>query len=155
MHWTQALYIVLLGLALCASWRQRWPALIAAVMVGNLVVTMALASDPIAVGVADAVSAAILLIGNARAWAVAMLFSVMIVVYVSATWLLWPNAATYAIIDLIAYLQLGIVGGMDRGIGRICRSAARRWRGIADPAPQGGHAAFGVAPVLAKGEVTR
>jgi len=154
MHWTQALYIGLLCVALACSWRQPWSALIAAVMVGNLVATMTLAPDPIAVGIADAVSAAILLLGNTRARTVAMLFSVMIPVYVSADWLLWPNYATYAIIDLIAYLQLGIVGGLDRGIGRICRAAARRWRGLADPASQGGHAAFGVAPILAKGEVT-
>ena len=42
MHWTQAAYIALLAVAIAASWRREWSALIAAVMVGNLAATMLL-----------------------------------------------------------------------------------------------------------------
>lgn len=159
MHWTQALYICLLCVALAASWRQPWSALIAAVMVGNLAATMAISGAIIgplqflAVGFADAACAALLMRGNRRAMKVAMLFSVMIGVYVSGWGFSWPDATTYTIIDLVAYVQLGVIGGLDSGIWHSVGAAARRWRLPADPAPQGGHAAIGVARVFAQGEV--
>lgn len=159
MHWTQAVYIGLLLLALASSWRQPWSALIAAVMVGNLVATMTLAvpgTGPLQflfVGFADAVCATLLMRGNRRAMKVATLFSVMIPVYVSGWWFSWPDAITYTIIDLVAYVQLGVIGGLDSGIWHRGRAAARRWRLPDDPAPQGGHAAIGVARVFAQGEV--
>lgn len=144
MHWTQATYLCLLILAIYMG-RPIW--LIGAVMLGNLTATMAFASDPYAVGAADALSAAILLTSDTRAKIVAMLFSVMIPVYVSAQWLAWPASATYAIIDLIALLQLGVIGGVDRGIGRACRAVAGRRRIPADTQAHGGHAAISVASI--------
>lgn len=117
MHWTQALYLGLLCAALASSWRGDWSARIAAVMLCNVTATMALASSPLAVGVADAASAAALINGNRRAQIVATLFSVMIVFYVSAWGFGWENSTTYTIIDLIAYAQLGVIGGLDRWTG--------------------------------------
>lgn len=154
MHWTQAAYICLLLVAIAASWRLHGSAIIAAVMLGNLGATMAMAHDPVAVGVADAASAALLLIGPTRARIVAMLFSVMIPVYVSALVFTWPNSTTYAIIDLIALVQLGVIGGVDRGLGRAARAAGRRGNDAGNTAPDGRYATVGVAQDAATGEVT-
>lgn len=155
MHWTQALYLGLLWAALVSSWRGEWSARIAAVMLCNLAATVALASSPLAVGVADAASAAALISGNRRAQIVATLFSVMICVYVSAWAFGWENSTTYTIIDLIAYAQLGVVGGLDRGIRRCGRAVARRWPVPADPETTRGHATVGVARVSAQSGVSQ
>lgn len=131
MHWTQALYIGLLCVALAASWRQPWSALIAAVMVGNLAATMAISGAIIgpaqflAVGIADMVCAAFLIRGNMRARVIATLFSVMIPVYVSARFFHWHDATTYTIIDIIAYAQLGVIGGLGGGLRSFCRAIGR------------------------------
>jgi len=116
MHWTQAVY---LGLLVAAIAYGRPPRLIIAVMVGNFAATWYLAADPLAVGIVDAASAGVLLhLRTVQSWFIVTLFSVMIIVYVSG-WL-WavPNFATYTIIDLIALLQLGAIGGLGGGISR-------------------------------------
>lgn len=153
MHWTQALYLGLLCCALASSWCREWSARIAVVMLCNVAATMALASSPLAVGVADAASAAALIGGNRRAQIVAMLFSVMVLIYVSAWAFHWENSTTYTIIDLIAYAQLGVIGGLDGWIRRRGRAVARRWPVPADPETQGGHATVGVAGVSAQSKV--
>lgn len=145
MHWTQALYIGLLCIALWSSWYHRAPPLAGLVMIGNLAATLALAADPVMVGLADAVCASILLYGNLRAKVVAMLFSVMCLIYVSAWAFSWPAATTYTIIDLIAYVQLGVIGGVDRGLGRACRAFARRGNDARGAAPDGRDPACDVA----------
>ncbi len=151
MHWTQALYLGLLLWALAAG--RDWSVRIAAVMLCNVVATMALASSPLAVGVADAASAAVLIGGNRRAQVVATLFSVMVLIYVSAWAFRWENSTTYTIIDLLAYAQLGVIGGLDGWIRRRGRASARRWPVPADPETQGGHAIVGVARVSAQSKV--
>lgn len=155
MHWTQALYLGLLCAALAASWHSKWSALIALVMLCNLAATMELASTPLAVWVADAASAAALIGGNRRAQIVATLFSVMICVYVSAWAFGWENSTTYTIIDMIAYAQLGVVGGLDLGIRRCGRAVARRWPVPADHETTRGHASVGVARVSAQSGVSQ
>ena len=144
MHWTQALYVGLLVLA-CYTGKPR-PAIMVA-MWGDLIATMVLASSPIAVGVADAAAMAVLMMAGRRGLVVAMLFSVMIPVYVAAAWLAWPNEATYAIIDLIAYLQLGVIGGLDRGLRIAFRAFVGRNHGRFRAAKNGGNAGLGVARV--------
>lgn len=155
MHWTQAVYIGLLIAALASSWRRDWSAMIALVMAANLGATMALAGDPLSVGVMDAACASVLLLGNRRALILATLFSVMILIYVSAWAFSWKNSTTYTIIDLIAYVQLGVISGLDSGIRRRVRAFARRSALPAGPETQGGHATVGVARVSAQSEITQ
>jgi len=151
--------ILITGFAI-AVYTGRPPRLIIAVMVSNFAATWYLAADPLAVGVADAASAAVLLWSpNVRNRVIATLFSVMIIVYVS-DWL-WavPNFATYTIIDCIAFLQLGVIGGLDGGIRRwIARRRAAGDRPFAFARPvvyirrdaQGG-GAMDSAPMVSEG----
>jgi len=125
----------------------RPPRLIIAVMAGNFAATWYLAADPLAVGVADAASAAVLLWSpNVRNRVIATLFSVMVPFYVSGAAMSLQPSTTYAIIDCIALLQLGVIGGIDRGIGRI-RSRLRGRRNHANSLENGHNPGVSVALV--------
>lgn len=138
MHWTQGLYLILL---IAALWHGKAGPRLTLAMLGNVAATMALASDPVTVGVADTVAAAVLIGGNAKARIVATLFSVMLPVYVSAHVFSWSSATTYAIIDLLAFVQLGVICGASGGIRR------GLWRGFGAGNPRG--AASGRPALLA------
>lgn len=89
--------------------------LIVLALAGNLLATMLLAADPVSVAVADVTAAAVLLLAETRrAQVVAALFVAMQPIYFAAWLYSWPNWVTYTCIDLIAYLQLAVAGGMDR-----------------------------------------
>jgi len=138
--------ILITGFAI-AVYTGRPPRLIIAVMVSNFGATWYLAADPLAVGVADAASAAVLLWSpNVRNRVIATLFSVMVPFYVSGAAMSLQPSTTYAIIDCIALLQLGVIGGIDRGIGRI-RSRLRGWRNHANSLENGHNPGVSVALV--------
>jgi len=151
--------ILITGFAI-AVYTGRPPRLIIAVMVGNFAATWYLAADPLAVGVADAASAVVLLhMRTVQSWCIVALFSVMIIVYVSDWLYNVRNFATYTIIDLIAFLQLGVIGGLDGGIRRwIARRRAAGDRPFAFARPvvyirrnaQGG-GAMDSAPMVSEG----
>lgn len=88
---------------------------------GNFIVTMILAENPVPVAIADLMTAAIILGVSTRANIVAGLFALMQPIYIAGFALGWPDATTYACIDLLAYVQLGVMGGVDRGMGRAYR----------------------------------
>lgn len=100
-----------------------------AVMLANLAGTMVLHGNPLAVGVLDLVCAAILIGRGNREIAVAALFVLMVPVYIAGKANGWSPATTYAIVEAIAYIQVGVMGnvggGMARGIG-----AVRRWGAV-------------------------
>ena len=118
-------------LAAFLSGRPHWR--IVAVMACNFLFSMQFGGNFLTVGVADVVSAAFLLGISARANVVAGLFALMVPVYVAGTYFQWNISTTYTIIDLIAYMQCGVIGRVDGGMGFIRRSFNRR-RG--DTAPR-------------------
>lgn len=112
MDWSQYLYLGAMGAAFLLG---RPHPIIMAALVGNLLATMLLAADPVSVAVADVTAAAVLLVaGTRRAYVIAALFVLMQPIYFAAWLYSWPNWITYTCIDLIAYLQLAVAGGMDR-----------------------------------------
>ena len=96
------------------------------VMWANLALTMALADNLQAVAVADVVCAAVLLTGPRREKVVALLFAAMVPVYGIGHLIGAADASTYAVIDVIAFAQLAIVGGVDRGIRNLGAAFDRR-----------------------------
>lgn len=116
----QILYLALLGAALFGG-RPRlrvWAA-----MLINLALTMAFAShDSIIFVAAIDLFCASLLIGKVvRYNIVAMLFASMPPIYAVGETLGWNQSTTYAIVDIIAYLQCLVIGRFDYGINHMVR----------------------------------
>lgn len=122
MDWTQWLYLALLGAALGFG-RPGW--LIASAMAFNLAATVLWASFPMSVAVADAICGAALLFGGKRAKAIGILFAAMVIWAVLAQSFGFPNSTTYAIVDVLAYGQLIIIGGSGVGMVRRVRTSRR------------------------------
>lgn len=97
----------------------RPPWSVAVVMLGNLAGSYLLAryADPFFhyVMVLDVLSASILMGRGARANFVALLFALMVPLYIPAIVLLWPFSTTQAIVEVLAYTQIAIVGGVGGG----------------------------------------
>lgn len=123
MDWSQWLFIFALVLA---TYTGRPPLNIAIPMWGNFAATFLLASTVSHVAIADVAAASILAFGTRRAAVIALLFLLMLPVYALAHFYQWPNAATYAIIDLFAYMQLAIMGRWGDGLGFLGRLGNRR-----------------------------
>lgn len=132
MDWSQAAYVTALVVAVYAG---RPAAVVIAVLVINLVWTMQVSASPVVVGIIDLLSCAALIGVSARANVIAAIFAIMVPVYVIGTVAELPNYATYTTVDLLAYAQLGVAGGLDRGI-----AAVRRRFGDHGPAHSGGEA---------------
>lgn len=113
MDWSQWLFVSALALA---TYTGRPSLNISLPMWGNFIATFFLASTVAHVAVADIIAASILVFGSRRAAVIALLFVLMLPVYALADFYQWPNAATYAIIDLLAYLQLAIMGRWGDGM---------------------------------------
>jgi hypothetical protein len=147
MDWSQLLFLALLLAATLTGSR-----LIAGVMWLNFAATVVLASSPITVAGADALAAALLLFCGKRGQIIAAIYAVMIPIYPVAVWAGLPNAATYTIVDLLAFIQLAALGGWDHGIGGGCRFVFRGRSVILDPVETRHHASHGLAISSAKGE---
>lgn len=113
MDWSQVAYISALTAALLWGKPSR---LVILVMTGNLVATVAQADSYTAVGVTDLVSCAIFL--SHRDYALALLFAVMVPVYVVGDAFALSHTAVYGVVDFLAYIQLVVVsvGGGGGGI---------------------------------------
>jgi hypothetical protein len=122
MDWSQALYIGALALAI---WTGKPGRLICGVMLANLAVTMTMWREPLTVGLFDLVCAVILIGKDRRANIVAGCFALMQPVYVASWFWQFPLPATYAIVDLLAFVQLAAIGRWDRGMGIGLRAARR------------------------------
>ena len=139
LDWSQWLYLGLLASALLVG---RPRALVAFAMVGNFAGTVAFAGDVIAVGICDAISIAMLLAAGRMGMILAALFVAMTPVYLISYMLDLPPHATYAIVDLIAYLQLAVICGLGGGTSRRIRLSLRRGsRGLVSMAQ--GRSAYG------------
>ena len=123
MDWSQWLYGIALGLALMAG---RPPVGLAIVMVLDLWGTIALAKAPGLVAYVDIGAAALLIGGNQREKIVSCLFAVMVFWETIASRLMMPNALIYTATDVLAFVQCGVIGGADRGVGRLYRSIRGR-----------------------------
>lgn len=143
MHWTQVAYIM----ALCAAlYGGGAPLKVVTVMVGNLVVTLAFSGTPLAVGVIDLLCAAMLIGNNMRANIVAVLFAMMVPVYVAGL----KTSTTYTIVDVLAYLQLGVIWRVDSGLRNARRLVSRYGSRPFSSVVQRGHAERSVAMVSQK-----
>ena len=123
MDWSQWLFVSALALA---TYTGRPSLNIALPMWGNFLATFFLAATVAHVAVADIIAASILAFGSRRAAVIALLFVLMLPVYALADFYQWPNAATYAIIDVLAYLQLAIVGRWGDGLAILGRLGVGR-----------------------------
>ena len=124
MDWSQALYIAVLAIAIMAG---RPSIALSLVMLADLSATMALAGNPELVAQADIAAAALLIGGNRREQIVSCLFAVMVFFEVIAYRLIVPNGLIYTATDVLAFVQCGVVGGADRGMGRLYRSIRGRF----------------------------
>ena len=145
MDWSQIIFTTALFGALIYGgphWR-IWMA-----MICNFLATMTLADTPTTVAIADLAAAAFLLGAGHRAHIVAFLFAVMVPIYWAATvFPQWPSSATYAIIDAIAYVQLGVIGYGGGGLTIIRRNLGLRYGAILGPMAFRGDTKSGVAMV--------
>lgn len=151
----QALFIVTMGAAFLFG---RPHLLIVAGMVLDLAATMAFAGNYMTVGAVDLLVAVALLAAGRRGQIVALLFAMMAPIYVLGLVFKWPTDATYAIVEILAYAQLAVIGKLDVGISRIRRYLAslnratgRRGNLGLHPEKNGGHAINGVARISAEG----
>lgn len=151
----QALFIGSMGAAFLFG-RPHW--LIVAGMVLDLTATLAFAGDYMTVGAVDLMVALALIAAARRGQIVALLFAMMQPIYVLGFAFNWPTDATYAVVELLAYAQLAVIGKLDVGISSIrrrlaaaARSIGRRPDLVPDLEKAGGHAVSGVARISAEG----
>lgn len=116
-------YLYLVVMAAVLLW-VRPKLLVWAIAIGNFFATMALRDDPLSVGVVDATSGAMMLMAGLDMWPVAAIYAVMVLIDLSAWGWSFNLNATYAIIEVLAYLQLFIIGGGIGGTRRLLRSAS-------------------------------
>ena len=84
----------------------------------NFVGTMILSASPVAVGVLDMSTIALLvLIGSGRALALASIFAVLVPIYVIGDYLSWSEYAIYTVVDILGIAILGVLAGGSGGRG--------------------------------------
>ena len=142
MHWTQAALVALLCLSIYTG---RQPTVVWLAMVVNLTGTMFLKADPMSVAAVDMVSIVMLLGEGRRARNVALLFVAMQPLYLAHYYLGLQKALVYGVVDLIALVQLGVLGGWDIGLGRAYRLTRGRLLRRDTAAISGGHASVNMA----------
>jgi hypothetical protein len=120
MDWSQIAFGCALIGVLAAS-REGW--LISLTMGANFAMTLLWASYPLSVAMVDSLCGSVLLLGNGRARMVGALFGAMVVWAVAARWFGLSDAATYTIVDVLAFAQLFIIGGGAHGVYRRIRGS--------------------------------
>jgi len=127
MHWTQIIFPFCIVASL---WIGGARAMVWVAVLGNFFATVTLSQEYLPVGVADAISATILLaIGGRREAVIAAIYGAMIPLYVAGLWLHWQLPATYAIVDALGILQLLVIARVDRGLSRPVGGLCRFTRG--------------------------
>jgi hypothetical protein len=129
-YWTTVMFLTLLPAAVIA----RANPFLVAVVVVNYFGTAAIRQygDIMTVGFLDAICAAfiIALINGDRPNIVAALFLLMPSVY-AISWLLGASEyATFAVVEPLGWLQIAVIGNVDRGIGRVLgfMGASNPWK---------------------------
>lgn len=129
MDWSQYIYLVLLlgGSGVAYFHDSKF---IVAVMWVNFIATMELSGNPLMVAVADiACAIAILSILRTKAaWTIAAIFGVMALIY--PTSIIIGAAATYTIVDVLAYVQILAMG--STGFGNGIRFLRDRYRSVSN-----------------------
>lgn len=105
-------------LALCAG---NAPLRVWLAMLLNLAATITFAADPYIVAAFDLICAIVLIGAGARAHVVAALFAAMVPFYIVGQFAHWPPSTTYGIVEVVAYLQIAVIGNVDGGIYRAYR----------------------------------
>lgn len=128
--WSQIIYITLLLIASGVAWYYG-NRFIILIMWINLAATMLLNSHPILVGAVDLISASVLLmvIQGKVALTIAAIFCIMALIYPLS--LVIGNAATYTIVDILAYVQLYAMG--SDGFCNFVRNIRHRHRLVVHP----------------------
>ncbi len=129
MHWSQFAYIAALGLAL---WAGRPARVVVFVMVGNFLAGAFLAADPLDVALVDIGSAVILIGYDVRRNIVAAVFCLMVVMAVAGDAIGLSRAQIYTMVDLLAVVQLLVIGRADGGLRRLGGSLRSSFNGRPD-----------------------
>jgi len=106
MAWTVA-YITLLAIALVLG---KPTSRVWVVMIANLIGTIVLHDNFLSVGILDLICVVFLLGHDRTQNTLALLFVLMLPVYVAGKYFGWEKSTTYAIVDLLAYIQLWVIG---------------------------------------------
>ena len=121
--------ITLAALILLAIWAGRPPLHVAIIMVGNLAASAAIGPRFELIAALDLLCAALLIGGGPREIAVAVLFLGMAGGETIASRLQFPPWAVSSGLEAMTALQCGVIGGADRGMGRLARSVRGYWAG--------------------------
>ena len=122
----QASFAVLILLAI---WAGRPPLHVAIIMVANLAASAAIGPQFEMIAAIDLLSAVLLIGGGQREIAVAVLFLCMAGTTTIASRLHFPPWAVSSGLEVMTALQCGVIGGADRGLGRLVRSVRGHWAG--------------------------
>jgi hypothetical protein len=136
----QVIFGAALALACLAGRRDR---LIVSVMLANFAATLTFAATPLTVGVADILCMAVLITGSARARVVAAFFAAMSAIYPLGLWFGLTAPTIYTIVDVLAFLQLVVVGRGDHGVSSSRRHLGRLRHRPAVPLVHRNHAPSG------------
>lgn len=129
--------IIIMGMLVTATWTGRPGYLLTLAMFGNVIATMAFAGNLSAVAVADVLAAAILVFQGRREVMIAILFLVMLPIYLGVHLLSLPNPIAYVAVDALAYMQIAIMGRWDDGLDRLVRHWCRRSHSALPRVPSG------------------
>ena len=112
LFYMAVLTVAILAAVITTRWQRED---IIAVMAANFWVSAFGPQEWLAVEQFDLACAAILLFGGARAKVISALFVAIAAVGYVAGLLGWPTSTTYAIMDVLAVMQCGVLAGVDRG----------------------------------------
>lgn len=115
------------------GWNAKASPWLVGIIIGNYFGSawLRMTGDMMLVGFLDATCASLIIsmqVG-ARANIVAGLFLCMLPIY-AIGWLIGASVyATFALVELLGWLQIAVVGNVDRGIGRVLGKVGRRHQG--------------------------
>lgn len=137
MHWTQIAYPILLGAACYFGGASR---VLTIACFGNFIGTVLLSASTISVAIVDLVTICALIGRGRRENISAMVFLMMVFAYPISSGLNFTTSTTYAIVDALGVLLLGVVANVGGGGGRNSRVTRRRRFGLASVAQVGRYA---------------
>ena len=114
-------------LLVAALWFGRPPVLVVVALTADLALGgTGLAQSPYAIAIVDLGAAIVCLGHSARGDIAALIFVAMTMTGAVMTAMDFSRETTYACIDALLWVQLGVIGGIDRGIRHTLRHTSRR-----------------------------